>query len=177
MPIQHSAQYWIAKLSLQPHPEGGFYAETYRSSLVLRREALPPPFGEARSASTAIYFLLEGIDFSAFHRLRSDEMWHFHTGGTLIVHVIDPEGAATEIKLGNDPESGEAFQAVVQAGHCFGSCLKDPHSFALVGCTVAPGFDFADFEWGKRTELVKTYPQHRELILRLTRSSAVRPVR
>lgn len=165
-----AAPYWIEKLNLSAHPEGGYYCETYRSQLSIAKEALPPEFLGARLVSTAIYFLLEGENFSAFHRLRSDELWHFHTGSTITIHVIDPDGGYSEIQLGDKPEAGEVFQAVVKAGCWFASRVRDGRSFALAGCTVAPGFDFADFELGKRSELVKLYPQHRELIGQLTRS-------
>ncbi len=165
-----SAQYWIDKLNLIAHPEGGYYRETYRSDLSIAREALPPQFTGSRLVSTAIYFLLEGDNFSAFHRLRSDELWHFYAGSTIVVHVIEPDGGCSEIHLGSDAEAGEVFQAVVKAGRWFASRVRDPQSFALAGCTVAPGFDFADFELGKRSELTKLYPQHRKLIEQLTRS-------
>jgi uncharacterized protein len=143
-----SAQYWIDKLNLIAHPEGGYYRETYHSELSIAREALPPQFTGARPVSTAIYFLLEGENFSAFHRLRSDELWHFYAGSPIAVHVIDPDGAYSEIQLGSDPEAGEVLQAAVKAGRWFASRVRDPRSFALAGCTVAPGFDFADFKLG-----------------------------
>jgi hypothetical protein len=165
-----TAQYWINKINLIAHPEGGYYCETYRSQLSIAKEALPPEFTGSRLVSTAIYFLLEGENFSAFHRLRSDEIWHFYAGGTIAVHVIDPDGSYSKIQLGSDPQAGEVFQAVVKAGSWFASKVRDPKSFALAGCTVAPGFDFADFELGKRSELVKLYPQHRKLIEQFTRS-------
>jgi predicted cupin superfamily sugar epimerase len=114
-------------------------------------------------------FCLGGNDFSALHRLRSDEIWHFYTGSGLIVHVIDPAAEYSCIRLGSDAENGEVLQAVVRAGCWFASELADRSSFALVGCTVSPGFDFEDFELGKRLELVRCYPQHRRVIERLTR--------
>jgi predicted cupin superfamily sugar epimerase len=168
--MPRSAQYWIDRLKLIAHPEGGYYRETYRSELLISREALPPQFTGPRLVSTAIYFLLEGENFSAFHRLRSDELWHFHTGSPITVHVIGPDGAYSEIGLGNDPDTGDVFQAAVKAGCWFASRVRDPKSFALAGCTVAPGFDFADFEMGKRSELAGLYPQHRNLIEQLTRN-------
>ena len=162
------AKYWIQKLELEPHPEGGFYRQTYKADLLLPREALPQ-FSGPRATSTAIYFLLEGENFSAFHRLRSDELWHFYVGGPLVVHVIDEHDRYSEIQLGSDPEAGLVLQAVVKAGCWFASRLRDSNSYALVGCTVAPGFDFEDFELAKRAELVKSYSQHEELITKLTR--------
>lgn len=165
----HDAQYWIDALKLEPHPEGGYFRETYRSSLAIPQSALPHSFAAERSVSTAIYFLLQGEDFSAFHRIASDEMWHFYAGDPLSVHAIDSDGQSIEIKLGPDPERGEVLQAVVPAGCWFGSCLAQPGAFALVGCTVAPGFDFADFEMAERLSLLREFPQHADLIRRLTR--------
>jgi|ERR1017187_196127 predicted cupin superfamily sugar epimerase len=163
------AAYWIEKLRLEAHPEGGYYRQTYRSDSILAKESLPGKFTGARSASTAIYFLLEGQKFSAFHRLRSDEVWHFYVGSSLVVHVIEEGGRYSESLLGSGAEAGEALQVVVKAGCWFGSRVSDGKGFALVGCTVAPGFDFEDFEMGKREELVRSYPQHRGVIERLTR--------
>jgi uncharacterized protein len=162
-------EYWIEKLNLKAHPEGGYYRQTYRAELVLTKDSLPHQFTGARAAATAIYFLLEGEDFSAFHRLHSDELWHFYAGSTLVVHVIDGQGYYSEILLGSNPDAGEAFQAVVKAGCWFASRMRDGKGFALVGCTVAPGFEFEDFEMAKRDELSRTYPQYREVIERLTR--------
>ena len=162
-----AAQQWIQRLQLEPHPEGGWYRQTYRAPLTLPHAALPSHAGD-RTASTAIYFLLAGDQFSAFHRLRSDEVWHFYAGSELIVHVIE-HGTYSEILLGNDMQAGQQFQAVVPSGCWFGSSLRHPDTYALVGCTVAPGFDFADFEMAKRAELVAHYPQHRAMIERLTR--------
>jgi predicted cupin superfamily sugar epimerase len=163
------AKYWIDKLRLIAHPEGGYYRQTYRSSMILAKGALPARFTGPRSVSTAIYFLLQGDDFSAFHRLRSDELWHFYAGGPLLVHVIEEDGRYSEIQLGSDADAAQTPQAVVKAGCWFASRLRNPDSFALVGCTVAPGFDFEDFELAKRSELTRIYPQHRDLIERLTR--------
>jgi predicted cupin superfamily sugar epimerase len=164
-----NAEYWVEKLGLEQHPEGGYYRLTYRADLVLAKESLPPQFTGARAVSTAIYFLLAGENFSAFHRLLSDELWHFYVGSALVVHVIDEHGRCSEILLGSDPDRGESLQAVVKAGCWFASEVRDRKSFALVGCTVAPGFEFADFEMAKREELAKDYPQHRRVIDLLTR--------
>jgi uncharacterized protein len=167
--LTQDGQYWIDQLGLSPHPEGGHYRVTYKSDLTIDRSGLPSRFQGDRSASTAIYFLLQGGDFSAFHRIASDEVWHFYAGSALVVYVIDAEGNDSELHLGARPEAGEVFQAVVKAGCWFASRVKDAASFALVGCTVAPGFDFADFELATRSELVRTYPKHQRLIEELTR--------
>jgi predicted cupin superfamily sugar epimerase len=169
--MNEEAKYWIEKLELKSHPEGGFYRETYRSDESIGAEALPARFcGGGRAFSTAIYFLLAEGDFSAFHRLRSDEMWHFYAGGPLTIHVLDERGKYFRHTLGRDGEKGEIFQCVVTKGNWFGATLESPDSFALVGCTVAPGFDFRDFEMGDRSELVRLYPQHRSLIEKVTRT-------
>jgi predicted cupin superfamily sugar epimerase len=164
------AKYWIDALKLSRHPEGGYFRETYRSTEVLAKEHLPARFGGDRAFSTAIYFLLSGDDFSALHRIKQDEVWHFYDGSSLTVHVIDPEGSYTAIKVGRDLQRGEGPQAVVKAGCIFGASVDESGSYALVGCTVAPGFDFADFELPGREELCRLYPQHRPIIERLTRS-------
>ena len=164
-----AAEHWIDRLNLEPHPEGGWYRQTYRAMLMLPQSALPGFTGD-RAASTAIYFLLAGDQFSAFHRLRSDEVWHFYAGSGLVVHVIEPGGQYNELLLGSDATSGEQFQAVVPAGCWFGSSLRQPNTYALVGCTVAPGFDFADFEMAERDALTAQFPQHRSIIARLTRA-------
>jgi predicted cupin superfamily sugar epimerase len=170
------AQHWIDRLNLEPHPEGGFYRQTYRASLILPHSALPGHNGD-RAASTAIYFLLAGDQFSAFHRLRSDEVWHFYAGSALVVHVIEPGGNYRQLLLGSNAASLEQlqdidqFQAVVPAGCWFGSSLRQPATYALAGCTVAPGFDFADFEMAKREELIAQYPQHGAIIEHLTRNN------
>lgn len=154
------AQYWINKLNMQPHPEGGFYKETYQSDKMIS--------GLERRYSTAIYFLLQGRQFSAFHRIRSDELWHFYTGSPLEVLMLHDSGELQTLRLGPHSEQGEQFQAVVPAGKWFASRLTQPDSFALVGCTVSPGFDFRDFEMANRQTLVQQFPQHEALITSLT---------
>jgi hypothetical protein len=161
--------YWIDKLQLKPHPEGGFYRETYRAPLQIEKFALPDSFHGVRNASTAIYFLIDGENFSAFHRIAADEMWHFYAGSALAVEVIDPAGHHSQILVGSDPDAGETFQAVVPARCWFASHVKALKSFSLVGCTVAPGFDFADFEIAECAQLTTQHPQHSKLIKRLTR--------
>jgi predicted cupin superfamily sugar epimerase len=163
------AQFWIDHLALEPHPEGGFFRESYRSSVVIPESALPTTFRGPRSASTAIYFLLAGEDFSALHRLAADEVWHFYAGSRLLVHSMDPNGKHSVIRLGQNAEANEQLQCVVPGQHWFGSCLEWPETYAFVGCTVAPGFDFSDFEMARRADLLTKYPQHTDMIYKLTR--------
>ncbi len=164
-----TASYLIDHLQLQPHPEGGFFKETYRSSGIIPSQCLSHPFNGDRHYSTAIYFLLQQGDFSAFHRIKSDECWHFYEGGALLVHVIDANGNYTCTRLGRNVQGGDVYQFVVPAGAWFASEPAPDTDFALVGCTVAPGFDFADFEMAEAAALIKEYPQHRSLIQRLCR--------
>ncbi|MCP4130007.1 MAG: cupin domain-containing protein [bacterium] len=161
--------YWVEKLHLQEHPEGGFFKETYRAHEQADAAALPDRFSGSRSFSTAIYFLIPGVSFSAFHRIKSDEIWHFHTGSTLTIHFISPDGSYSKLLLGDNPDEGEFFQAVVPAGYWFAATVNNQDSFSLVGCTVSPGFDFTDFELGNRDNLTELFPQHKGIIAQLTR--------
>jgi hypothetical protein len=163
------ASYFVEKYQMQPHPEGGFFRETYRSEEKIKKDSLPERFLGDRNFGTAIYFLLESHHFSAFHRIQSDEMWHFYYGSPLHIYVIAPSGELSLIKLGQNPENGEVFQAVVPYGSWFASEPAKPHSFSLVGCTVSPGFDFADFELASASTLGSLFPQHKTLIKRLCR--------
>ncbi|AWR85630.1 cupin domain-containing protein [Meiothermus taiwanensis] len=165
----YSAKFWVEHLGLQPHLEGGFYRQTYVSSELIAQPHLPPRFDSPRAFSTAIYFLLEHPDFSAFHRLKSDEIWHFYAGASLTLWLISPQGALSRLSLGPDPSKGQRFQATVPAGCWFAASLDTPGTYALVGCTMAPGFDFADLELAERETLARQFPQHRPLIERLTR--------
>lgn len=165
---ERSARDWIETLGLTPHPEGGHFRETYRSRERVDGTHLPSRFGGTRSFSTAIHFLLEGRQHSALHRIKSDEVWHFYAGGALTLFLILPGGDLQEVVMGRDAARGEVLQAVVPAGSWYGAVVNDPESYALVGGTVAPGFDFDDFELGERSRLIALYPQHRALIERLT---------
>jgi len=153
----------VAQLGLLPHPEGGFYAETYRSDTMI-----PAPQG-MRPASTAIYFLLTQGNFSAFHRIKSDECWHHYGGDAVHIHTISPQGHYACHLLGSLQQAGHRPQLVVPAGTWFGSEAIGPAGYALTGCTVAPGFDFADFELADRQQLTAVFPQHAAIIFRLTR--------
>ncbi len=167
--MDRNAAYWIEKFKLIEHREGGCYREIYRSGEQIPAGSLPPRYKGPRVFSTAIYYLLKGEDFSAFHRLHSDEIWHFYTGSSLTIYSINPHGVLSQVLLGNDFESGEVFQAVIPLGSWFAAQPIEVHSFSLVGCTVSPGFDIGDFEMGERGELIKLFPQHREIITRFTR--------
>ncbi|HEY6979244.1 MAG TPA: cupin domain-containing protein [Chitinophagaceae bacterium] len=160
---------YIEYYHLQPHPEGGYFSETYRSGESISCSALPKRFKGARNFSTVIYFLLERGQFSAFHRIQSDECWHFYSGGTLRIYIILANGKLETVYLGNNIKNNESFQFVVPAACWFAAEPADDGLFSFVGCTVAPGFDFADFELAKAEELTMLYPQHKSLIKRLTR--------
>jgi predicted cupin superfamily sugar epimerase len=164
-----TAAYFVQAFTMQPHPEGGYFAETYRSSETIPQSALPDRFKGSRTFGTAIYFLLESHHISALHRIQSDEIWHFYAGGPLEVFVISPAGELNVIRLGGNVDQGDVFQAVVPAGCWFGSKPAAGSAFSLVGCTVAPGFDFANFEMADRDALLQAYPQHREVIEKLTK--------
>lgn len=161
------ARQWVDRLGLIPHPEGGFYRETYRADEGIPHQALPGRFSGGRAFSTAIYFLLTCENFSALHRIQQDEVWHHYDGDTLTVHVFDAEGTYRPIRLGKDLASSP--QTVVRVGALFGASVEPPGEYALVGCTVAPGFDFADFRLPTRAALLAEYPQHAAIVTRLTR--------
>jgi predicted cupin superfamily sugar epimerase len=167
--MHEKAKEYIDKLQLKTHPEGGYYKEVYRSDELILSEHLPNRYKSSRSFSTSIYFMLEGKQFSSFHRLQSDEIWHFYDGTSLIVYILDEIGILEKIILGNDTKKGESFQVVVKKYTWFAAELVDKSSYALVGCTVSPGFDFSDFELGERYKLIEKFPQHHEEILKLTR--------
>ena len=164
-----TAEQLIQQYNLQPHPEGGWYKETYKSNEQIAGGALPGRFGGDRAFSTAIYFLLERGNFSAFHRIKSDECWHFYAGDPLLIYVIQTNGTLDIIHLGNDIEKGQVFQFVVPANCWFASTPAPGSHFCFVGCTVAPGFDFADFEMAKTALLCASFPQHTATIKELCR--------
>ncbi|MEZ0486606.1 cupin domain-containing protein [Fibrella aquatica] len=167
-----TASGYIAAFGMEAHPEGGFYVQTYEAAEHISKAALPDRFGGDRPYSTAIYFLLENHHRSALHRIQSDEVWHFYAGGPLHVYMIEPgSGTLSVIRLGSNPERGEVFQAVVPAGYWFGSKpvgLADEPPFSLVGCTVAPAFNFAEFELANQADMLTLFPQHKAIIELLT---------
>lgn len=159
----------VQEFDMKPHPEGGWYAETYRSSEMILQSALPGRFRGNRCFSTAIYFLLPAGVFSAFHRIHSDECWHFYEGTALNIYVINSNGTLDILKLGKNIDAGEKFQAIVPAGCWFASMPSTDDGFSFVGCTVSPGFDFEDFELADAARLSAAYPQHKGLITRRSR--------
>ena len=156
----------IEKLGLKPHPEGGYFAETFRSSI---EPTLTD--GRVRAASTAIYFLLPSGSFSALHRVSSDEVWHFYDGEPLELVTITPEGGLECTLLGRNLTAGERPQHVVPAGVWQAARMAGAMGvgYSLVGCTVAPGFDFEDFDMPGRASLMQRFPRHAEFIRELTR--------
>lgn len=158
----------VDALDLKPHPEGGFYKETYRSQGEINLDALGEQYSGKRNYSTCIYFMLTSGNFSAFHRIKQDEIWHFYEGSPISLHTISKEGNYQKNKIGNNLDKGEVPQYVVPGGDWFAAEVEEKDSYALVGCTVSPGFDFDDFELTPREELLSKFPQHQDIIKRLT---------
>ena len=164
------ADYYIKKLELLSHVEGGAFKEIYRSALVIPKTELPAEFNGNRNASTAIYFLLKKGQFSALHKIAADELWHFYDGDELCIYEITKAGKLEKHLLGKDLEKGQSFTCLIKAGSWFGSRCEVKNGFSLVGCTVAPGFDFEDFTLAERATLLEEYPQYSVLIKELTYS-------
>jgi len=162
MPEQRAAD-WINQLNLEPHPEGGFYKEVFRSQASVNRIGSDV----RRTACTSIYYLLEGEDYSGFHRIKSDEIWYFHKGVALNVHMIDENGQHQVREL-SDLSTGN-LSLIVPAGLWFAAEIPSKANFALVSCAVAPGFEFTEFEMARKEDLIKTYPLYAELFDQLCR--------
>ncbi len=161
-------EYLIEKLELQPHPEGGYFKETYRSVGEINKDSLGNEYSGMRNYSTCIYFLMTSNNFSSFHKVNQDEIWHFYEGAPIRLHVISENGEYTAYTIGRNFSKGEMPQLVVAGGCWFAAEVSEKDSYSLVGCTVAPGFDFADFTLPSRKDLVSKYPKHEKLITRLT---------
>lgn len=157
------AAYWIGHLDLQPHPEGGYYKEVFRSEIAINRLSSPG----IKQACTSIYYLLEADDYSGFHRLLSDELWYFHKGEPLHIHVIDSDGNYFVHELSDTPSGN--LSIAIKAGQWFGSEIPSKTAFALVSCAVAPGFEFTEFEMAGKDNMVAIYPQHEAILSRLCR--------
>ncbi len=164
--MNEKALYYIQKLQLEKHPEGGYFKEIYRGGEMVLVDS--PGKRRKRNYSTSIYFLLEGNQVSKFHRLQSDELWHFYDGVSVLIYVIDNKGKLSRMTLGNRTEDGERYQAVIKKNNWFAAELSKEKSFALVGCTVSPGFDFSDFEFGEKGKLISQYPDLSNFVDRLT---------
>ena len=164
-----NAEEIIELLGLQPHPEeGGYFVETYKCQEVIPTKALPHRYVSKRSYGTAIFYLLTPDTFSQLHRLESDEIFHFYLGDPVTMLQLHPDGSTNVVTLGQDIRSGQQLQVVVPRGTWQGSLLNEGGDFALLGCTVAPGFEYSDYESGSRGDLLKEYPEQEELITRLT---------
>jgi predicted cupin superfamily sugar epimerase len=160
----NSSAYWIQHLGLEPHPEGGFFKEIFRSSISVDKQFLPMGYSNSRRLVTSIYYLLRSGDISHFHRLRSDELWYYHYGSSVRIIIIDQEGHKQTRLLGPRIERAEHMQVIIPAGTIFGAEVIDSNSFGLFGCAVAPGFEFDDFEIYSKEDLLQAYPKHTDII-------------
>lgn len=163
-----TAKYWIRQLRMEAHPEGGYYKEVYRAGEFIQKKGLPNRYSGFRAFSTSIYFLLTGDQFSAFHRLKSDEVWHFYQGDPLVLHILVGNGKHLSVHLGPDLSQKQHLQFAVPRGAWFAAQPLAASGYSLLGCTVAPGFDFDDFELAGKEYLKKVYPRHVELVERFT---------
>ena len=163
-----TSQEIIQKLQLQPHPEGGYFKETYRSKGEIATGSLGSGYQGSRNYSTGIYFLLTSDKFSAFHRIKQDEMWHFYEGSPLKIHMISKDGTYSFVVIGRDLSSDHVPQYVVEGGVWFAAEVIEKDAFSFVGCTVSPGFDFQDFEMPSGQELVEMYPDLEAVIKKFT---------
>lgn len=166
----YTAEYFISKLGLDGHIEGGYYKELYRTSFSVSVEGSKFNIDSDRALSTTIYYLLKSGQVSKFHKLKSDEIWFYHYGCPMIIHIIDENGVYKALKLGLDLENGESPQILVPADTIFGAEPLHRDSFSLVSCMVSPGFDFRDFTLYESKELCAMFPQSKDLICRLNGS-------
>ncbi len=160
----------IRHYDLQPHPEGGYFIETYRSTGIIPAAALPPTFSGALPYASSIFYLLEEGDMSCLHRIRQDELWHFYLGDPMRLLMISPDGVFSEVLLGQDVLNGQHLHYTVPAGYWFGATPASGSAFCLLGCTVAPVFSFADFEMGYTEPLLALFPHLGRIITQFTRS-------
>lgn len=167
MSIKNTAGYWIEKLDMIQHPEGGYFKETFRAEEKTAADQLPDRYATERCISTSIYFLLTTESVSNFHRLNSDEIWHFHTGGAARIHMISPEGVYGYKDIGTSLEEGQQLQVIIPRHTWFAAEVISGY-YILVGCTVAPGFEFEDFELAQRNALSEEHPDLSSLIERFT---------
>lgn len=154
-----TAEYYIKNLNMDPHIEGGYFKESFISNDEARKD---------KKLWSSIYFLLRTGEVSNFHRLKSDELWYYHDGEALTIYMISPEGELITSQLGKNIENGEMPQVLVPKGYIFGSAMNND-GYSLVGCMVSPAFDYKEFELFDREYLLSLYPEHKEIILKLTR--------
>lgn len=159
--MNKSMEEWIKALEMKDHPEGGYFSEVERSQNKIIID------GKERSLFTSIYFLLEKENPSHFHRLTADEIWYYHYGQPLTVHMISPDGIYSKVTLGLDVTSDQVLQYCVPKGTIFGSTVED--GFSLVSCMVSPGFEFKDFELFSYNELIEQYPEYKKIIRLLSK--------
>jgi uncharacterized protein len=167
--MNDNAKKIIESLNLNAHPEGGFFREIYRSDETLSNKTLPVRYTSQRTFSTSIYYMLVENQISHFHCLKSDETWHYYTGSQVIIHCLEPDGTYNQIKIGCQFENSIFPQFTIKKGTWFAAEIEDKNSYSLIGCTVAPGFEYDDFELGNRNSLFEQFPNHKELITRFTK--------
>lgn len=158
----------IDQLNLEAHPEGGYFKEEYRSEGTIHPGSDETVYPAGRNFATSIYYLLEGTDTSSFHRIRSDETWHFYTGSSATIHIIHPDSLYEARYLGPELSKGQSYQITIPGRSWFGVSVDKKDSFMLAGCTVAPGFDFKDFEMGDPYKLKQAFPEHTAIIDQLS---------
>jgi predicted cupin superfamily sugar epimerase len=161
----NAAERLIQKFNLKPHPEGGYYSQGYRSPEFLKAEFLPGRYQGVRNLYSSIYFMVTAQSASRFHKLKTDEIWHFYTGDALVLHLINEQGKYQFFELSNTMEK-ERFQMLVKKNTWMAASTKG--DFSLVGCTLSPGFEYVDFELGVRAKMLEEFPNLEEVIMRFT---------
>jgi len=161
----NTAERLIQKFNLKPHPEGGYYSQGFRSAEFLKAEFLPDRYNGARNLYSSIHFMVTAQSPSRFHRIKTDEIWHFYTGDALVLHLINEQGKYQFFELSNTAEK-ERFQMMIKKNTWMAASTKG--EFSLVGCTLSPGFEYVDFELGIRAKMLQEYPNLEDVILRFT---------
>lgn len=162
-----SKEHWIMELNLSPHPEGGWFRELYRNNVEIPEEITGTAYKGNRNLATSIYFMLAQGNISKLHRLKSDELWYFHFGSPITVHVFH-DGAYHKFTMGTDIDQQQKLQLIIPAGAIFGAEVEENEGYTIVGCMVSPGFHFDDFELLNFTEVSELYPSYIDLIQKFT---------
>ena len=161
--MEKNAQYWIERLELVRHMEGGFYRQIYASKKQCQEHG-------NRNLATCIFYLLDGNDFSAFHKINGDEIWHFLIGSSLTIYIFNEKDSKLKIvKLGKDLDKGENLQVIINEGNWFAAEVNDKSAFTLVGCTVIPGFEFKNFKLAEKKSLLLKFPSYKRIIEKLAK--------